>query len=227
MQNEVTRPAAARSIGEADAHAIHHMAVAPHGRQCSGADDNVSKAMAVHRGGIINIVLDDFLAPHGAGLSVLREIRRRDPQARILVVTAHGSIIRNAGEMHAAVLAILRPTLQPTLPPEPRAIEHRMPKDGECCAEVPADPAPGFAAPEQDSGPKAPISWENISADPEIAAAVDTLVGMSLAEVERLLVEATIHACGNSLPMAARVLGASPSTLYRKRAAWSNQLGDR
>jgi DNA-binding protein Fis len=48
------------------------------------------------------------------------------------------------------------------------------------------------------------------------------LVGMSLAEVERLLIEATIQACGASLPRGALVLGVSPSTLYRKRAGWSD-----
>jgi DNA-binding NtrC family response regulator len=84
---------------------------------------------------------------------------------------------------------------------------------------------PGFAAPEQRWGPKAPISRDNISTDPEISAAVDKLVGMSLAEVERVVIEATIQACGDSLPKAARVLGVSPSTLYRKRAGWSDQSG--
>ena len=59
-----------------------------------------------------------------------------------------------------------------------------------------------------------------------LAAAVNALVGMPLAKVERLVIEANIRACGGSLPKAARVLGVSPSTLYRKRAGWINQFAD-
>ncbi len=47
------------------------------------------------------------------------------------------------------------------------------------------------------------------------------LVGASLAEVERELTEATIAHCDGSVPRAARMLGVSPSTLYRKLEAWS------
>ncbi len=49
----------------------------------------------------------------------------------------------------------------------------------------------------------------------------DGLIGMTLAEVERAVIEATIDAESGSLPRAARVLGVSPSTLYRKRNTWS------
>ena len=59
-----------------------------------------------------------------------------------------------------------------------------------------------------------------------LAAAVNALVGMPLAKVERLVIEANIRTCGGSLPKAARVLGVSPSTLYRKRAGWINQFAD-
>ena len=47
-----------------------------------------------------------------------------------------------------------------------------------------------------------------------------SLVGKTMAEIERLVIEATIRAEGGSLPRAARVLDVSPSTLYRKREAW-------
>ncbi|MXU66115.1 sigma-54-dependent transcriptional regulator [Oceanomicrobium pacificus] len=50
--------------------------------------------------------------------------------------------------------------------------------------------------------------------------AIDLLVGATLADVERDLIEATIDACNGSLPRAAKLLGVSPSTLYRKRDAW-------
>lgn len=49
---------------------------------------------------------------------------------------------------------------------------------------------------------------------------VTGLLGQSLAEIERIVIEATIAQQGGSVPRAARVLDVSPSTLYRKREAW-------
>jgi DNA-binding NtrC family response regulator len=49
----------------------------------------------------------------------------------------------------------------------------------------------------------------------------DSFVGLTLAEAERRLIEATIARHGGSIPKAARVLDVSPSTLYRKIEAWS------
>jgi DNA-binding NtrC family response regulator len=73
--------------------------------------------------------------------------------------------------------------------------------------------SPGFAEPEDGLAavPAAPASR---------ADAVAALVGGPLAEIERAVIEATIARCGGSLPRAARVLGISASTVYRKRAAW-------
>ncbi|MGC9420445.1 MAG: sigma-54-dependent transcriptional regulator, partial [Rhodovulum sp.] len=51
----------------------------------------------------------------------------------------------------------------------------------------------------------------------------DDLVGRTLAEIEQLVIEATIAREGGSLPRAARVLDVSPSTLYRKREAWARK----
>lgn len=51
------------------------------------------------------------------------------------------------------------------------------------------------------------------------------LVGLSLAEIERRVIEATIRAEGGSVPRAARVLDVSPSTIYRKREAWETGAG--
>ena len=51
-------------------------------------------------------------------------------------------------------------------------------------------------------------------------AAIGNLVGRSLAEIEKLVIEGTIAHYGGSIPKAARVLDVSPSTLYRKREAW-------
>lgn len=52
---------------------------------------------------------------------------------------------------------------------------------------------------------------------------LDGLVGKTLAEVEQLVIEATITQHGGSVPKAARVLDVSPSTLYRKRETWNRQ----
>lgn len=49
----------------------------------------------------------------------------------------------------------------------------------------------------------------------------EALVGKTLAEIERTVIEATIQAEDGSVPRAARVLDVAPSTLYRKREAWA------
>lgn len=48
-------------------------------------------------------------------------------------------------------------------------------------------------------------------------------LGQSFDTLERQLIEATIDACGGSLPKTARVLEVSPSTLYRKKEIWAAQ----
>jgi two-component system, repressor protein LuxO len=54
-----------------------------------------------------------------------------------------------------------------------------------------------------------------------IDEAVSALSGLTLAQVERLLIEAGIDRLGGSVPRAALMLGVSPSTLYRKIASWN------
>ena len=51
--------------------------------------------------------------------------------------------------------------------------------------------------------------------------ALQALLGRPLAEVERMLIEATLAQHGGSVPKAARVLEVSPSTLYRKIENWT------
>jgi DNA-binding NtrC family response regulator len=53
----------------------------------------------------------------------------------------------------------------------------------------------------------------------------DSLVGLTLAEAERRLIEATMARHGGSIPKAARVLDVSPSTLYRKIEGWKAETG--
>ena len=55
----------------------------------------------------------------------------------------------------------------------------------------------------------------------DLGAAVRMLGGLTLAEIERLVIEAAVARNGGSLPRAARELGVSPSTLYRKRSNWA------
>ena len=51
-------------------------------------------------------------------------------------------------------------------------------------------------------------------------------LGQSFDTLERQMIEATIDACGGSLPKTARVLQVSPSTLYRKKEIWAAQDGE-
>ena len=64
--------------------------------------------------------------------------------------------------------------------------------------------------------PPEPPGALNASLDPGL----ESLIGRPLAEVERLIIEATIARHGGSVPKAARVLDLSPSTLYRKIESW-------
>jgi two-component system repressor protein LuxO len=43
-----------------------------------------------------------------------------------------------------------------------------------------------------------------------------------MSAIERDVIEGTIAVCGGSVPKAARVLGLSPSTIYRKRESWGS-----
>jgi two-component system, repressor protein LuxO len=55
---------------------------------------------------------------------------------------------------------------------------------------------------------------------PVNGTALDGLIGRPMAEIERLVIAATLDRFGGSVPKAARVLEISPSTLYRKLEAW-------
>jgi two-component system repressor protein LuxO len=46
-----------------------------------------------------------------------------------------------------------------------------------------------------------------------------------LAELEREAIEEAIRLCAGNIPKAAAFLGVSPSTLYRKREAWTARRG--
>ena len=59
------------------------------------------------------------------------------------------------------------------------------------------------------------------TADAAEPIALDALIGKPLAEIERLVIEATLARHNGSVPKAARVLELSPSTLYRKIETWT------
>ncbi|MGJ8583764.1 MAG: helix-turn-helix domain-containing protein [Marinosulfonomonas sp.] len=54
---------------------------------------------------------------------------------------------------------------------------------------------------------------------PEIANQ-NELIGKPLKDIERIVIEQTISGNSGSIPRAARVLGVSPSTIYRKMESW-------
>jgi len=56
--------------------------------------------------------------------------------------------------------------------------------------------------------------------DTDLLAVVNAVKGLKLDELERIAIEAAIDNAGGSLPSAAKALGVSPSTLYRKRERW-------
>jgi two-component system repressor protein LuxO len=61
-----------------------------------------------------------------------------------------------------------------------------------------------------------------------VAPGVDPqmFAGMTLDAIERIVIENAIQAANGSLPRAARTLGISPSTLYRKRERWIDGSAD-
>lgn len=65
------------------------------------------------------------------------------------------------------------------------------------------------------------------STDPatETNNALNGLLGLSLSEIEKRVIEATIELHGGSVPRAARVLDVSPSTIYRKLDQWAKISG--
>jgi DNA-binding NtrC family response regulator len=58
---------------------------------------------------------------------------------------------------------------------------------------------------------------------PAAEPALDALVGRSLADIERIVIEATLARFDGSVPKAARVLELAPSTLYRKIDGWKGR----
>lgn len=71
------------------------------------------------------------------------------------------------------------------------------------------------------NGAKHAVAVSQIVAEEDRVAPAEALVGLSLAEIERVVIEATIARYNGSVPKASRVLDVSPSTIYRKRESWA------
>jgi len=68
---------------------------------------------------------------------------------------------------------------------------------------------------------RAPAEAENGAAAHATGGGENALIGKTLFEVERWVIEETIRQEGGSVPRAARILDVAPSTIYRKREAWA------
>ncbi len=86
---------------------------------------------------------------------------------------------------------------------------------------LPEDLRPPPGGPRGDPSGGAPAGGGRPRPPSDPGAAVHMLGGLTLAEIERLVIEAAVARHGGSLPRAARELGVSPSTLYRKRSNWA------
>lgn len=62
---------------------------------------------------------------------------------------------------------------------------------------------------------------------PDVAGLAVAVQGMSLMQIERFVIEAKIDAHGGNVTDAARELGISPSTIYRKLERWNGSLIER
>jgi two-component system repressor protein LuxO len=79
-------------------------------------------------------------------------------------------------------------------------------------------------APAQSSAPQVPQqAVDTVPASTKLFLA-QALDGMTLDDIERLVIENAIEAAGGSVPTAARKLGVSVSTLYRKRERWAEAV---
>lgn len=109
--------------------------------------------------------------------------------------------------------------------------------------DVPTEPVPQLlpqaqpqaAGPAAATAPAAPVAVESarVFANPSEGAPAapgglalpDAWRGLTLAEIERLVIEAALGRYDGSVPRAARELAVAPSTLYRKIAQWTAPEG--
>ena len=80
-------------------------------------------------------------------------------------------------------------------------------------------PAAEAAAKDSVERPVPPI----LLPQPATSCALDGLIGLTMAQIERRVIEETIARHGGSVTKAARVLDLSPSTIYRKMEGWTRE----
>ena len=73
----------------------------------------------------------------------------------------------------------------------------------------------------EEQPPQAVIDVSGLRRLHSAMASHQPFAGRKLRQIEREAIRDTIAACGDNIPQAARALGVSPSTIYRKRDAWS------
>lgn len=137
-----------------------------------------------------------------SGLSAeVRDIFRQLPwpgNVRQLINVLRNVVVLNDGPL--VTPAMLPPDLHGAAPRPPR------PEAG---------PAPANAPPANSA-----------LADSSPPPVLDGFAGRTLAQIERMAIEAALERHGGSIPKAAQELDVSPSTLYRKREAWAKQDAD-
>lgn len=74
--------------------------------------------------------------------------------------------------------------------------------------------------PGEDGTPSGAVGIVPLARAMPVQPGVDALIGLTLAEIERLVIEEAIARHGGSIPRAARELDVPPSTLYRKLESW-------
>ncbi len=163
---------------------------------------------------------------------------REDLYYRLFVVPIHMPPVRERGDdvIEIAEAALARFTAEEGrqfdgLHPQVRDLFRRLPWPGNVRqvlnvirnvvvlndgGEVTLDMMPDSLTDTRDAADRPQLTADDAQPQPTVAS----LVGKPLAEIERLVIEATLARHGGSVPRAARVLDLSPSTLYRKLESW-------
>lgn len=146
------------------------------------------------------VILLDLMLPDRDGLDLMSEFLQQNPDLKIVVITANGSMNKAVEAMRIGAFDFLvKPVGDERLMNTVRLAVDRYAAETE-------------AKPEQEQHPLS----ENLSDD----LAIQKLVGLPFEDIERALIEASIARCNGSLPKAAEMLQVAPSTLYRKRESW-------
>ena len=154
-----------------------------------------------------DLVVLDMRLPDGDGLDLIAEFLAASPRTRIVATTSDGSPRRIVQTMRAGACDVLLKPLRKE--PFMAAIDEALNDLG------PTLPMP-------DSNPvrmtaDALTDTDTTAQDPLF----DRLEGMTLAQIERAVIEDVLRRTDGSVPQAATRLDVSPSTIYRKLDNWA------